>query len=155
MNENYPLPVANGSIYFLSNGHVGYGGLDIYRSEWVDGRFRMPENLGPAVNGETNDFDPYVSPDESTLIFSSSDRPDGYGSGDLYVCFRQSDGSWSEAMNMGPVINSSSIEYCPKISPDGRYLFFTSGRSGDGDVYWMESGVIDDIRAEVMDEPEE
>ena len=149
-NENYPLLAENGSIYFLSSGHGGYGGLDIFRSEPHDGKFRTPENLGSAVNGKTNDFDPYIYPDESTLIFSSSDRPDGYGSGDLYVCFRKPDGLWTEAANMGPRVNSSSIEYCPKCSPDGRYFFFTSGRSGNGDIYWMDAAVIDSLRSEVI-----
>lgn len=155
MNENYPMVTQSETLYFLSNGHRGYGKLDIFRSEWRDGRYAMPENLGNSVNSEYNDFDPYVLPDESTLIFSSSDRPDGFGSGDLYISFRKSDGMWTKAVNMGPEVNSSAIEYCPKCSPDGKLLFFTSGRRGNDDIYWMDAGIIETIRAGINDEEKE
>jgi Tol biopolymer transport system component len=47
---------------------------------------------------------------------------------------------------MGPSINSEATEYCPMLSPDGRYLFFTSTRSGNGDIYWVDAKIIDALR---------
>jgi Tol biopolymer transport system component len=45
------------------------------------------------------------------------------------------------AKNMGDQINSSSADYTPMLSPDGKYLFFTSGRSGADDIYWIDAKV--------------
>ncbi|MFH1940644.1 MAG: hypothetical protein ABIL68_00970 [bacterium] len=149
-NENYPMLIRNGTLYFQSNGHGGMGGLDIFRSEFRDGQFCSPENLGDAINSTYNDFDAYIAPDESMMIFSSSNRLDGFGSGDLYVSFRKKDGTWMNAKNMGERINTSSIEYCPKISPDGKYFFFTSGRSGNGDIYWVDVKVIEELKPEEL-----
>lgn len=145
-NENYPVIIKSGDLYFQSNGHGGRGGLDIFRSAHKDGRYGEPENLGEAINSEYNDFDAFVDPDENYIIFSSSGRPDGFGSGDLYISFREKDGRWTAAQNMGKNINSSSLEYCPKVSPDGKYLFFSSGRSGQGDVYWVDFRIIEQMK---------
>ena len=78
----------------------------------------------------------------------SSDRPDGLGSGDLYISFREHDGSWMEPVNMGEPVNSSTLEYCPVVSPDGKYLFFTSRRRGNDDIYWVDAKIIDSYRSQ-------
>jgi Tol biopolymer transport system component len=122
------------------------GGSDIYRSEYGSGQYKKPENLGRAINTEANEGDVCVAPDESFLIVSSSGRPDSYGKGDLYISIRQKDGSWSYAENMGETINSSETEYCPMLSPDGKYLFFTSRKSGNGDIYWVDARSIQNLR---------
>jgi len=149
-NENYPTKTKNGTLYFQSNGHSGSGGLDIFRSEYTNGKHSEPENLGSNINSEYNDFDAFIARDESYLIFSSSNRPGGFGSGDLYIGFKNRDGSWTKAQNMGSTINSSEIEYCPQISPDGKYFFFTSGRSGNGDIYWVDGGFIEKLKREAL-----
>ncbi len=146
-NENYPTTTEAGTLYFQSQGHGGFGGLDIFRSEFRNGKYAEPKNLGDAINSEYNDFDAFIARDESCLIFSSNGRPDGLGSGDLYISFREKNGKWMKAQNMGEIINSSSMEYCPKVSPDGKYLFFTSGRSGNGDIYWVDAKIIEEFRS--------
>ena len=62
-------------------------GPDVWRARALDltvGRFATPENLGPAINGgfETN---VYVTPDESLLLVSRDDAPDGFGGDDIYA----------------------------------------------------------------------
>jgi hypothetical protein len=146
-NENYPTTTEFGTLYFQSAGHGGYGGLDIFRSEFRNGKYAEPMNLGTTINSEYNDFDAFITRDESCLIFSSNGRPEGVGSGDLYISFRKKDGNWIKAQNMGEIINSTSMEYCPKVSPDGKYLFFTSGRSGNGDIYWVDAKIIEKFRS--------
>jgi Tol biopolymer transport system component len=47
---------------------------------------------------------------------------------------------------MGPRVNTGSNEICPMVSPDGRYFFFNSYRSGNADNYWMDASVIADLR---------
>jgi Tol biopolymer transport system component len=141
-NENYPTITRTGTLYFQSKGHGGTGGLDIFCSTFKDGGYQKPKNLGKAINSKYNDYDAFIAPDESYLIFSSSNRPNGLGSGDLYISFHKKDGSWTKAENLGSTINSTSIDYCPKVSPDGKYFFFTSRRTGNGDIYWVDAQVL-------------
>jgi hypothetical protein len=86
----------------------------------------------------------------------ASFRPAGYGGGDLYVSFRQTDGAWGEPIDLGPDVNSGMLDYCPTVTPDGRYLFFSRRRSDppdsgwggvvDGDVYRVDAAVIERLR---------
>ena len=145
-HQIYPTVTIDGTLYFQSRRDGGIGGSDLYRSRLVDGEYTKPENLGRAINTETNEGDVLIAPDESFLIVSASGRPDSLGRSDLYISFRSQDGTWSQANNMGPTINSEATEYCPMLSPDGKYLFFTSTRSGDGDIYWVDAGVIEEHR---------
>jgi Tol biopolymer transport system component len=48
--------------------------------------------------------------------------------------------------NMGEGINSPQSDYCPMLSPDGKYFFFTSTRTGGGDIYWVDAKIIQDYR---------
>ena len=119
---------ANGNIYFYSSNYPrGFGKGDIYVSKLENGKYLTPENLGNNINSEYYDIDPFIAPDESYLIFSSI-RPGGQGDNDLYISFRNSDGSWSKAVNMGSDINSYAHEIHPFVSRDGKYLFFCSKR---------------------------
>ncbi len=141
----YPTVATNGNLYFSSAAR-GYGKGDFFRSVSSDGVFEAPENLGSAINTEYDETDALVAPDESFLIFTSVARPDGFGDGDLYISFRNDDGRWRAAENMGDQINTASSEFCPMLSPDGKYFFFTSRRSGNDDVYWIDAAIIDRYR---------
>ena len=155
----------------LSGRDGGFGKNDIYWTKLVDGVYTEPVNVGEAINSQASEGDLFVAPDESYIIFVSSDRPFAFGRGDLYVSFRKEDGTWTSAKNMGEGINTEYTEYCPVVSPDGRYLFFTSYRTVDddptagrtyddireayrkpgtglGDIYWVDAGVIDKLRAQ-------
>jgi Tol biopolymer transport system component len=146
LGENYPSVARNGNLYFFSNRKDSYGGCDIYVSRYVDGRYLAPENLGNAINSDRNDWDSFIAPDESYIIFSSQNRIDTIGGQDLYISFRQDDGSWTNAKNMGPSVNSHSGEICPSVSLDGKYLFFTSRRRGMADIFWIDSDIINKLK---------
>jgi Tol biopolymer transport system component len=125
-NEYYPSVAKDGTLYFSSNRPGGMGGFDIYRSRLVDGRYDEPENLGPSINTESGEIDVYIAPNQSWMIFVST-RPGGLGGSDLYMSYNNN-GSWTLAKNLGSPINSPSREFCPMVSPDGKYFFFTSNR---------------------------
>jgi Tol biopolymer transport system component len=143
MHVHWQMSVAeNQSLYFASEG-------DIYRSFFVDGQYVTPEQLPDPINSGFREGTPFVSPDEGYLIFGSSRSDDSRGMDDLYLSFRLSDGSWSQVLNLGPDVNSSAHELCPYVSPDGKYLFFLSGREGTYNVYWMDTQVIERLRSGV------
>ncbi|MGN7723496.1 TolB family protein [Chitinophaga sp. 22620] len=130
--EYYVSLAANGNIYFASNRS---GDFEIYYSRLEGGRYTSPENLGPAVNAPGMEHDPCVSPDEKLLLFTAVDRSGGLGSGDIYISRRTAEGKWSKAANAGPAVNTATYEYCSYLTPDGKYLFFSS----DYDVKWIDA----------------
>ncbi len=144
--ENYPCAAANGNLYFFSCRPDGMGGCDLYMSKRVNDRYEMPVLLPGTVNSEKNDWDAYIVPDESYIIFSSQDRADSVGGQDLYISFMKNNGAWSQAKNMGTAVNSAYGEICPVVSPDGKYFFFTSRRRGKADIFWMTTAVIEKLK---------
>ena len=108
----------------------------------VDGAFLPPVRLDAAVNTNGYEADVFVAPDASYLIFCST-REGGLGRGDLYISFKNANGGWSKAVNMGPSINTPHYEYCPFVSKDGNYLFYTSQQ----DIYWVSTEIIEVLRA--------
>lgn len=147
--ENYPSVAANGAIYYMSRREEGVGRTDIWMSPNLDGRYGEAVNLGEPINSAESDQDPFIAPDESYLIVCLRGRDDSLGEYDLYVSFRNEEGEWSEPVNLGEGVNTDGYEFRPYVTPDGRYLFFTSnGWSGDGSggVYWVDAGVIADLK---------
>ncbi len=151
-SEFYPTVVADGSLYFVSDRPSELGPQNLYRAaRRADGSFEPAIPIGPPIDTKQSKGDTFVAPDESYLIFSSSDC-EGYGSGDLFVAFRTDDAGWTEPKNMGPIINTEELEFCPMVSPDGRWLSF-SRRYGeswptttDAEIYWMDASIIEELR---------
>lgn len=141
-NEYYISFSKKGTMYFSSN--IGdtarKNNYDIYTSDFRSGKFQPPVKLGPGINSSHYEADVFVSPDESYLVFAAK-RPDGKGSGDLHVSFREPDGDWSAARSID-AINTNTDDFCPYVSPDGKYLFYAS----KDDVYWVSTEVITKLR---------
>lgn len=147
---NYSV-TRDGTFYFI--GHAeGLGAMNdfgIYRMELNNGEYSKPELLPRSINiGEgLITWTPFIAPDESYLLFSSNRLSPDKDFGDIYVCFRKSDGSWTEAINLGTSINSGKQERFPSVSPDGKYLFFTRWMArGNEDVMWVSAKIIDDLK---------
>jgi len=135
---------AGGDIYFAQS--LPYPqNRDVFRSRFKSGNYQPIERLSPEVNSSSPELAPYISPNGSYLIFSSS-REGGFGSFDLWVCFANSDGTWSAAQNLGPTVNTSGVENFPSVSPDGEYLFFVSDGPGNFDYYWISASVVENLR---------
>ena len=103
----------------------GFGNFDLYISYQTPQGWSEPINLGSQINTEFWESSPSLSSDKNTLYFSS-DRPGGYGGKDLYVSHRMPNGKWSEALNMGPSVNTTGDELAPFIHADNNTLYFTS-----------------------------
>ncbi len=124
---------ANGDMYFASSRKTG--DYDVFRSRLVDRKYLEAEDLGANVNGPGIDtFEALIAPDESYLLMGSFGRTGGYGSSDLWVSLPEGAG-WSKPINLGPKINGKARDYSPRVSADGKWLYFTS-----------EKGFLDDKR---------
>jgi len=135
---------ADGTLYLTSDGgHPGE--YHIYRSRLVGGQYSKPEKLPPPVDSGTDtiDVEPFTAPDQSYLVFVSqwkgqdlrNRRPEEliaggspYPRGDIYIIFRTPTG-WTLPRHLGNRINSFAAEAFPSVTPDGKYLFFSSERS--------------------------
>ena len=122
-----------GNFYFGSARAGTKGRDDIFTTKLADGGTGpAPVSLGEAINSDQHEGCPYVAPDGSYMLFAR---------GGLYVSIRKSDGSWSEAANLGETFKKA---ICPYVSPDGKYLFYLVMGRGFNDVYWVDAGCVKD-----------
>lgn len=81
--EQFPFISKDGKLYFSSDGHVGFGSLDVFVTAKNNGEFSKPINVGFPVNSEYDDFAFTIDPDTKEGYFSSN-RIGGKGNDDIY-----------------------------------------------------------------------
>jgi hypothetical protein len=160
-DEFYPSITNSGNLYYTAAYKTAIGKEDIFVAINDGGKFREPVPLDSTINSKTYEFNSFVAPDESYIIFTSYGRKDDTGRGDLYMSVKDAAGKWLTARNL-KLINSDRLDYCPFVSFDKNILFFTSERNklakayphkpmtiealtnllnstqnGLGDIYWI------------------
>ena len=83
-DEVFPFLANDTTLFFSSKGHMGYGGLDIYKSVLTGTGWSTPQNLRHPINSSYDDFGIAVTSDRTEGFFSSN-RPGGRGSDDIYA----------------------------------------------------------------------
>lgn len=128
-------------------------------SQLVNGKRSAPKPFPKAINTGQWNAHPFIAPDESYLIWDGQ-RDSDVRNADLFISFRQPDGSWGEAIKFGDDINTPTSEAGARVSPDGKYLFFNrrvgyfDWTSPEGktetipntDVFWVDAKIIDELR---------
>ena len=139
-NEFYFSSTDDGEVYFASNSTPSGEPRDynLHRARWSNGQLQRVEQL--SVNTRRYDADPFVAPNGSYLIFASI-RRGGLGERDLYVSFRTDTDDWGAPQPIA-AINTEGHEFCPFVTADSRFLFFTSRE----DIYWVSTDVIEELR---------
>lgn len=115
-------------------------GCNIYVSKRKGKVWGPPTILQIKVDSNTTLGHPTISEDETTLIFSS-DLKGGYGGKDLWIVKQQKRGKWSDPLNLGPAINTSSDEMFPFLHSDGTLYFASSGHIGMGGLDIFKSNL--------------
>lgn len=121
------------TIYFASGRPTDDHKADIFMSKFQDGKYQTAAYV-PNLSTPHDEDGIWIAPDESYAIVESWQDENKK---DLYISFREPDGNWTKLKNMGDKVNTPNFEGAPKISPDGRYLFFWSDRDGKPQTYWM------------------
>ena len=117
---------------------------DFYISFKDDGGWSHGEPMGEPLNTPGNEGAHKVSADGKTIVFTGCNRKDGFGNCDIYYSHKI-EGEWSIPRNIGRGINSSFSEKQPCLSPDGRYLYFSSNRPlGQGGMDIWVSVLLDE-----------
>jgi len=152
----YPSVAQNGTLYFMASAIGQWNNVGIYRVELKNGEYTKPELLPKNINvpGNSRNWAPFIAPDESYLIFCSTRGLSQYDQGDLFICFRQPDSTWTEPENMGAPINTNQMERFSYVSPDGKFLFFTRDVPPDylEDVFWVSSSIIEKLKRKAIQE---
>jgi outer membrane protein OmpA-like peptidoglycan-associated protein/tetratricopeptide (TPR) repeat protein len=150
--QNFGTPVNtknnNGIASFTGDGQFvvcgrcneldGYGSCDIYGATLTGKTWNMPINLGNTINSKSWDAQVSIAVDGRTLVWSSN-REGGFGDQDLWISRKNEKGFWTDAKNLGSIINTEGNEYSPFLHPDGKTLYFSSNnhspRIGGIDIY--------------------
>lgn len=156
-----PPTVSNDSMYImrLSSSANGTYYFDTYKendssfpirySRLIDGKHEEPIALPKAINTGTFLSHPFIAPDESYLLFDAV-REDGFGDSDIYISFKQKDGTWGNGINLGDNINTEAWEASASITSDGKYLFFSRNVGSDEyenvDIFWVSTKVLEELK---------
>jgi hypothetical protein len=168
--EYFPSVTRDGTLYFTAPDPAKKQEY-IWRARLRNGHYEKPEKLPPQVNAGKARYNAFVAPDGSYLIVPIYGMPDSRGGTNYYVTFHNADDSWTAPRNLGDAVNiNDDNQYSASVSPDGKYLFFISGRmpspeempspltfaylqymhntapNGDAAIYWVDAKVITDLR---------
>lgn len=168
-DEFYPSVTKDGSIYLTTFD------MKIAKAEFKDGKYSSPVVLSDSINSGRAEYNAFVAPDESYLIFTSHGWDRGRGRGDLFISYKKPDNEWTTPKSLSTGVNSRALEMCPHVSPGGKYLFFASMRRGEKfdpepirsydeiagrsskvpennrfDIYWVSGKIIDKLKPEYL-----
>ena len=152
----HPVFSADGRVMvFASNCPLGFGGRDLWYSEWKDGQWQYPENLGGRINSAGDEASPVIYGD--FLLFSSNGRAGGYGGYDIYATRLVAKEQTGDTVGMFPIgrcpVYSMNAPMCSSgddigltISPDGTMGWWFSRDAEGKQVLNRFSGRLDCVQ---------
>jgi len=137
----------NGDLFF--NRRTQDARNFLLRSNNIDGNFQPPTIIKELSDQETF-FEPVAVESEDHFIFTNNVQKGRFFYTALYISFRNKDGSWSAPKDMGDMVNFGEGRF-PSFSPDGRYFYFLSYRTGVSQYYRVDATIIDYLKTEDLD----
>ena len=140
---HWSISVSNaGTLYFQFQDASGKspGGIgDIYYSKLVNGEYTKPVSIGSVINTPATETCPHIAPDESYIVFTRFDQTNVKNTG-IFISYKDKSGNWLPAlMAEGGTKEKGGLS--PRISPDGKYLFYVNGG-----MWWMPATFIEELR---------
>jgi len=117
----------NKTLYFVSDMPGGLGETDIYKSEWLGGKWGKPLNLGESINTRGKEMFPYIDK-QGILYFSSNGQP-GIGGLDVFAAKQEENGNFL-VVNLGSPLNSQQDDFGFVLNTDSLNGYYTSNRPG-------------------------
>jgi|AntRauTorckE6833_2_1112554.scaffolds.fasta_scaffold00953_8 peptidoglycan-associated lipoprotein len=139
-------------LIFASDKPGSIGGKDLYYSEFEDGKFQRPVNMGDVINTSGNELFPFLKND-SVLYFSSNGHV-GMGGLDIFRTVKK-EGKWQQPVNMKYPLNSVGDDFGLTMQKDREEGYFSSNRRGtrgDDIFYFLNPPVEYTFRGTVTDE---
>jgi outer membrane protein OmpA-like peptidoglycan-associated protein len=127
--EVHPSLSADGQrLYFASNRPGGFGGMDLYYSDFQSGSWSDPVNLGATINTPGNEIFPFVHPDGR--LYFASDGWGGLGGLDIFHTLLTIENKWQKVQNMGTPFNSSKDDFGFILNKENTVGYLSSAREG-------------------------
>ena len=171
-NEFFPSSTNEGTLYFTRSNKEGKA--MIYRSNLENNKYKKSEIVNIPIPGNGILFNAFVAPNEDYIITCAFNIDSTNIDQDYYISFKKSTCEWSQLIKFGPEINSPGDNAnSAYVSPDGKYLFFSSSRKnpslpkiqsgssikeiirtksvpgyGASAIYWVDSKIIEKLRPE-------
>jgi outer membrane protein OmpA-like peptidoglycan-associated protein len=125
-----PVPTADGKmLYFTSfDRPEGFGGEDIYVSEFKNGKWQKASNLGSVINTSSHEYASSISTDGNQLIIFGN-YVGNFGKGDLFYSDKTAEG-WGPVKHYPRPVNSEEFDCDGKQTSDGKAILFVSDRNG-------------------------
>ncbi len=137
----FPVQANNGDLYYFN-----ISKMKTYYAPNNNGNF-------PKVQEVDIEFGlhAFISPSQDYLLVNARNKEDKERQHDIYVYFKNKDGTWTKPINLGDTVNSNFFEAVPSVTPDGKYLFFSrfNEENGLSNLYWVSTGVIEKLRPKV------
>ena len=132
-NDQFASLTDDGLLVLASDRAGGVGGFDLWVSRRDrNGKFSPAQNLGPTINTDQHEFNPWVSPDGRLLLFGNIGRPDSRGGPDLYGSVNAF-GDFLTPFNLGDCVNSAAQEFAPTVAfRRGSLVFSRNDGTGTG-----------------------
>jgi hypothetical protein len=169
-NEFFPSVTNNNTLYFTRG--TKNGKTRIYKSRLENSGYTEPETLQFDIPENGLLFNAFISPNEDYIITCALGIDSTNIDQDYYISFKTKEGKWGKLIKPGPEINppgdNANSAY---VSPDGRYLFFSSSRrdpeglkiksgislksiidsksmpgNGSSAIYWVDAKILDELR---------
>lgn len=136
-----------GTVYYTGTVNGKRWKRGIMRARYENGYFLTPEILDFPINIRDTlavDYTPFIARDESYLLFSSNRHNPGLEECRIYISYRRKDNTWTEPIDLNLLMEFYADSRDPAVSPDGKYLFFSSGRN----IYWVSTKLLNGISAD-------
>jgi hypothetical protein len=149
-NEFYPSVSRNNNLYYTSDQFTTTTKDDILFAKWNGENYEQPIQLSENINSKGYEFNAFISPDENFLLYTVYAAKDGFGSGDLYVSFKDKNGEFTKRQNLGKTINSSRMDYSPFYDTTSGILYFTSKRDNTKEIKTSDFGSFKEMAESYM-----
>jgi outer membrane protein OmpA-like peptidoglycan-associated protein len=136
-------------LFFASDRSGGFGGSDIYYSQWKNGYWNDPVNMGPIINSKGNESYPFMN--EAGELFFSSDGQKGMGGKDIFVT-KQLGSGWYPSVRLDSPINSEYDDFGIVTDSLMKEGYFSSKREKTIDIYKFSSNTFQFWFSEVQKE---
>lgn len=140
--ESTPTVSDNNTMFFAGSVQGKLYNAGIYYSKYENGAYKKPVFLSEPINiMDTSilDYTPFIAPDESYLLFCSNRQNPEKELCHIYLSFKNENGEWGNPIDLSLKMNFTKSSKFPYISPDNRFLFFSSGEN----IYWIDSKILD------------
>jgi Tol biopolymer transport system component len=107
----------------------------------LNGKYEKLEKIGPPLDKYPHSQHPWIAPDESYIVYTVNESGQ-QGMSSLYFSQKGKDGNWTEPKKIPLEINAGQ----PFITSDGNYLFFTKMEQEQGDLYWVSTEILEELK---------